>query len=556
MTAAQNLQAEIDALQLESDDLLDAFVSASGSEKDTLKDELVAKQNTIKALQRELKDIQVKSLEQIVAGLREIVANEAAGQADIIGRIGALIERISPSRSDTDTAAAPTPPGAQPQSAGGSGPAPAATVASTEDPNKRYTSLELLHPKVRGKVEALVTDLAKDNIPMKVFESFRSPERQQKLFDQGRRGPDADKPIVSNAEPWESYHQYGLAVDMVISKSGVNPWETGTEETRAWWKRYHELAEKNGLEPLSFELPHVQLKGIRASQFLSGEEPGDGDTSWEENFVAALNRWPREPKPPIPGGERPPLSAIATAAGMAASNVDWAALPAVKEQGFTARFGGQEWRVDKTGVFLKGKSKPERTPGDPTTTTKVIELYADAIRDASVKFQLPPELIVMTIATETAAFRDHGFTGPKTFRWESHFLLGFTDSALDGTTGDYSAGPMQVMSSTAREMNVKKLSGEFDSKTDLKWFERKPSPIPKSLGLYDARICIMVGASYIAHQSSNTGLNPILVAASYNAGSIRASGTSAWRIHAHGDHLDRSAAWFGDACAAFATFGR
>ncbi len=554
MTVPQNLQSEIDALQEEADELLDAFIAASGSEKDTLRDRLVAKQETIKALQRELRDAQVKSLDQIVAGLRGIVANEAAGQADIIGRIGALIERIRPTTTAANTDVVETRSGNSQGTSIGSSSSQNVVVGGAENPDKRYTSLELIHPKVREKVVSLIDDLAAEDIPMKIFESYRSPERQQKLHDQGRRGPDAHKPIVSNAEPWESYHQYGLAVDMVIDKAGVNPWETGTAETRAWWKRYHELAEKNGLEPLSFELPHVQLKGIRASQLLSGEEPGDGDQSWEENFVAAINRWPRDPRPPRPGGERPPLSTIAAEAGMAAAKINWAALPAVQEQLFTSRFGGQEWRVDASGVFLKGKNKPERTPGDPTTTSKIIELYSEAIKEASIRFHVPPELIIMTIATETAAFRSQGFTGPKTFRWESHFKLGFTNSALDGTTGDYSAGPMQVMSSTAREMNEKKLSGEFDAKTSLKWFERKPSPIPKQIGLYDARTCILVGASYIAHQSSNTGLNPVLVAASYNAGSIRASGTSAWRIHVHGDHLDRAAAWFGDACAALMVF--
>ena len=270
---------------------------------------------------------------------------------------------------------------------------------------------------------------------------------------------------------------------MEIDKAGVNPRETRTAETKAWWNRYHELAEQNGLESLSFELPHVQLKGIRASQLLSGEEPGGGDDSWEENIATAIHRWPREPKPPLPGGERPALSAIATAAGMAAAKVICAAFPAVLDQPFTSRFGGQEWRVDKTGVHLKGKDKPERTPGDPTTTSKAIELYAEAIEEASVRSQLSPELIVMTIATETSAFRNQEFTGPKTFRWESHFKLGFTNSALDGTTGDYSAGPMQVMSSTAREMDERRLASSFAPKTDLKWFERKPSPIPKQLGL-------------------------------------------------------------------------
>ena len=45
-----------------------------------------------------------------------------------------------------------------------------------------------------------------------VFEGYRSPERQQWLYDQGRT---RDGKIITYAKPWESFHQYGLAVDIV-----------------------------------------------------------------------------------------------------------------------------------------------------------------------------------------------------------------------------------------------------------------------------------------------------------------------------------------------------
>ena len=66
-------------------------------------------------------------------------------------------------------------------------------------------------------------------------------------------------------------------------------------------------------------------------------------------------------------------------------------------------------------------------------------------------------------------------------------------------------------------------------------------------------------ASYAAHfrrQLGATEANPVLVAAAYNAGSIRASGTNMWGIHVHGDHLDRAAKWFGDACEVMVALGR
>ena len=404
-----------------------------------------------------------------------------------------------------------------------------------------------------------MSDLKTANVPMKIFESFRSPERQAFLFSKGRFPPNKSMAKVTKADAWHSYHQYGLAVDMVIDHPDHSMWETGNSTVDAWWAKYHELADKNGLEPLSWELPHVQLKDVKTSQLLAGDEPGTGDDAWHENFTDAVARWRGTQKPPIPGSDRPPLIDMIAGQQMAEAGIDWAALPTVAVHPWGNPLHGKEWRADGSGIYLRGDpNRAERTPGDPTTATKAINLYADAIAEAAQAFRIPPELIVMTIATETGLFREHSFPGPRTFRWESKFVLRNTgDSSVDGKErGDYSAGPMQVMSSTARGMDNNSTKLKFKNETTLKWFKNKPSTAPKSLGLYDGRIGIMVGASYIAHQTAKTGLNPILVAAAYNAGSIKASGTNTWGIFAHGDHLDRAARWFGDACAAFEVLGR
>ena len=74
-----------------------------------------------------------------------------------------------------------------------------------------------------------------------------------------------------------------------------------------------------------------------------------------------------------------------------------------------------------------------------------------------------------------------------------------------------------------------------------------PRPAPDKLGLYDAETSIRCGAAYIAHQSRETGGNPMLVAAAYNAGSLKPSSENHWRIHTYGNHIDRAAEWYGDA---------
>lgn len=433
------------------------------------------------------------------------------------------------------------------------------TPSSQINPRKRETSLDLLHPKIRQKVKDLIADMVANSVPMKVFESYRTPERQAYLYAQGRTR-DLDKNKVTNANSWESYHQYGVAVDMVIDHPNYGMWDTSDAIARGWWDKYHELAGNHGLEPLSFEKPHVQLKGIRVSQLLSGEEPGPGDDSWYQNFSQAVARWPGSLKPPLPlGEERPSISGMASAAGHAVAGIDWSALPRVKPVDWMSKFGGRSWRVDEAGIYLShSPNSPERTPGVPSTVLKALDLYADEIASACQKFGIPPELVLMTIATETAVMKDHGFTGPATFRWEPHVKLTTTgDPAVDGIEeGDYSAGPMQVLSNTARDIN-NKLNLGFSNNSDLKWFKKEPDAAAKSnLGLYRADIAIPLGTGYLHMQRGQTGLNPILSSAAYNAGSIRASGTNTWGIRHHGDHLDRAAKWFGDACEALSGFGR
>lgn len=504
---------------------------------------------------------QIGHMQEVVRGLERMVRAEALQQSDIGGRLKALLAGLrggaapEPAVDPTpEPVPAPQPPVSPPPPAA---PPAAAAAQPPVDPTARDTDLAHLHPSFREQVEGLIADLKKAGVPMKIFEAWRSPERQAHLFAQGRTR-DLHKGTVTNADAWHSYHQYGLAVDMVIDRPGHGMWETGTPAADGWWKAYHDLAEKRGLERLSFEMPHVQPAGLRSSQLLSGEAPGPGDEAWFGNFAAAVARWPRSPKPPLPDTERPATFEMARAAGQAVAGIDWPSLPRLPTFDWSSRFGGQEWRVDRRGIFLRsGPDAPQHTPGEPVTIETALEHYAEAIAAASRRFDVPPELILMTIATETGAMRKHAFTGPNTFRWEAHVKLTTTgDAAVDGKVkGDYSAGPMQILSNTAREVNARQALG-YANETDLKWFTTRPASAPKNLGLYDGERNIMLGTGYIHQQRGDTGLNPVLVAAAYNAGSLRVSGTGPWRIRVHGDHLDRACSWFGDACAVLAVFGR
>jgi peptidoglycan L-alanyl-D-glutamate endopeptidase CwlK len=57
----------------------------------------------------------------------------------------------------------------------------------------------------------------------------------------------------------------------------------------------------------------------------------------------------------------------------------------------------------------------------------------------------------------------------------------------------------------------------------------------------------------IASRWKLTGDDPILIAAAYNSGGLRKAPTkNRWHLSSHGNHLDRAARWFGDACAVIA----
>ncbi|ODN70166.1 Exo-glucosaminidase LytG precursor [Methylobrevis pamukkalensis] len=129
-----------------------------------------------------------------------------------------------------------------------------------------------------------------------MFESFRTPERQAELYAQGRSKPGK---IVTKAKPWQSFHQYGCAADFVLHVDGKWSWETSGSLRRSW-ERLHEIGRANGLEPLSWELPHLQIAGLTLANLQSGLYPALGDDDWAENLAAAIAGWTGNGAPPPP----------------------------------------------------------------------------------------------------------------------------------------------------------------------------------------------------------------------------------------------------------------
>jgi hypothetical protein len=72
----------------------------------------------------------------------------------------------------------------------------------------------LLEPTTRAAVKAIIADAQTHGMNLMIFETYRSQERQQLLFDQG-----ATKLKVVGV------HHYGLACDLVKNVGGAPSWK-------------------------------------------------------------------------------------------------------------------------------------------------------------------------------------------------------------------------------------------------------------------------------------------------------------------------------------------
>lgn len=246
---------------------------------------------------------------------------------------------------------------------------------------------------------------------------------------------------------------------------------------------------------------------------------------------------------------RPPRDAAAETDGVAATVPVHPEVPPPLHN----RFGGRAWRFDEKGVFAEGKLW--RTAGAPTTCRSILALYGQLIRKAAQKHGVAPALIVMTIAAETGGLHGSGFTGPRSFRWEPHVV---NRDVVPAFKGSYSAGPMQILATTAREIIAKRGKAydlAYEPFAIAPAYPRRPRAAPPTHPLYDPAKSIDLGTAVIRRQLALTGEDPILVAAAYNSGGLYESRSNAWRLRSHGDHLDRAARWYGDACAVLSEAG-
>lgn len=89
--------------------------------------------------------------------------------------------------------------------------------------------IQQLHPKLRAEALQILTEITEaltGRASCRFTYTLRTMKEQQALYNQGRtvRGP-----VVTNAKPGQSYHNYGLAVDFALIIDG----KTASWDTRA-----------------------------------------------------------------------------------------------------------------------------------------------------------------------------------------------------------------------------------------------------------------------------------------------------------------------------------
>ena len=105
--------------------------------------------------------------------------------------------------------------------------------------------IEKSHPKIREELGVFYRECNNKlpkHVRLRFSHVFRSPQEQHALYLQ--------KPKVTNADSWQSIHNYGLAFDIVLlyDKNGDGNFETASWEIDKHWDRVVNYFKSKGYE--------------------------------------------------------------------------------------------------------------------------------------------------------------------------------------------------------------------------------------------------------------------------------------------------------------------
>jgi len=145
-----------------------------------------------------------------------------------------------------------------------------------------------LVPRVRNKCKAFLLHCTSQGLDVIVTSTFRDHAAQAELYARGRTAPGR---IVTWAGPGESFHNYGVAFDVVPLRLGKCVWGTSGDgidndptdddtDDLELWQRLGAIGEECGLEWAGHwprrkrEFPHFQdPNGYALADYQAGRVP-------------------------------------------------------------------------------------------------------------------------------------------------------------------------------------------------------------------------------------------------------------------------------------------
>lgn len=140
---------------------------------------------------------------------------------------------------------------------------------------KNSRNIDDLQPVVAYKARAFVKACEAAGIDLLITSTLRDFEAQDALYAQGRTTPGK---VVTNAKAGQSWHNWGLAFDVVPLRNGKPVWGT-TGVDGALWAKVGEIGESVGLEWAGRwkrfrEMAHFQDSGgLTIADLLAGKRP-------------------------------------------------------------------------------------------------------------------------------------------------------------------------------------------------------------------------------------------------------------------------------------------
>jgi peptidoglycan L-alanyl-D-glutamate endopeptidase CwlK len=142
--------------------------------------------------------------------------------------------------------------------------------------------IKLIHPKLREEVMEIYDEINEALIGSamcRFSHTLRTFAEQNVLYAQGRTKPGK---IVTNAKGGLSYHNYGMAIDIVLIANGAASWDSGKDfdaDGKADWMEvvsiFKQFGWEAGIDWKFRDAPHFQKSlGYSVRQLLALHQSG------------------------------------------------------------------------------------------------------------------------------------------------------------------------------------------------------------------------------------------------------------------------------------------